>query len=64
MVKMKLGSHPTFRARRFKLMKHSRAMVKKFEEVVAEICHFLNKRNKFKQVITFNYKLFYNEKSS
>ena len=51
MVKMKLGSHPTFRARRFKLMKRSRATVKKFEEVVAETCHFLTQRNKFKQVL-------------
>ena len=45
---MNLGSHPTLRARRFKLMKRSRATVKKFEEVVAEDYHFLNKRNKFK----------------
>ena len=48
---MKLGSHPTFWARRFKLMKRSRATVKKFEEVAAKKCHFLTKRNKFKQVL-------------
>ena len=41
----------SFRARRVKLMKRSRATVKKFEEVVAERNHFLNKRNKFKQVL-------------
>ena len=39
-----------FRARRLKLMKRSRATVKKFEEVAAEKWHFLSKNNKFKQV--------------